>query len=73
MEPEEPPAEQSATPSEVWPQLDPERRARVVQLLARLAYRRITAQPEDTSDTGAGVPPSPTEQSAPDDGEAPSS
>lgn len=73
MEPEKPSEEQAATPSEVWSQLDPELRARVVQLLARLAYRRITAQPEDASGTGAGVTPSPAEQSASDDGEAPSS
>ena len=47
MEPEEPPEEQNMTPSEVWSQLDPERRARVVSQLARMAYKHLTARPED--------------------------
>lgn len=75
MEPENPPPEeQTATPSEVWSQLDPERRARVVQLLARLAYRRITARREGDAVTSGSVTPPPDDvpagQSTPDEGEA---
>jgi tetratricopeptide (TPR) repeat protein len=56
MEPENPPPEdQTASPSEVWSRLDPERRARVVRRLAELAYRRITALSEDTPGAEGGA------------------
>lgn len=73
MEPDEPSQEETATPSEVWSQLEPDRRARVVQLLARLAYRRLSARREDDAATDGDITPAPIDQSASDEGEAPSS
>lgn len=55
MEPKKPLEEQNMTPSEVWSQLDPERRARLVSQLARMAYKHLTARQEDSSSTEDGA------------------
>jgi hypothetical protein len=72
MEPEKPLEEQNMTPSEVWSQLDPELRARVVGLLARMAYKHLTARPEDSGSVEDSTASSPPDRSNIAEGSEPS-